>query len=59
MAFIFIEIALAYKQRILLADEPTGCVDSKNTHRILDIFRKVNKTIGRLLLTKEVSTVSE
>ena len=40
---IALAIALANKPKILLADEPTGSVDSKTGNYILDVFRKVNK----------------
>ena len=40
---IAIAIALANKPQLLLADEPTGAVDSYNTHRIMEVFRKVNE----------------
>lgn len=34
--------ALAMKPKILLADEPTGNLDSENTLHILDLFTKIN-----------------
>ncbi|MBN2532585.1 MAG: ABC transporter ATP-binding protein [Spirochaetales bacterium] len=43
---VAIAIALANKPKILLADEPTGCVDTKTTDMILDIFREFNQTMG-------------
>ena len=47
---VAIAIALANKLKILLADEPTGSVDSKTTELILDIFRKLNKKLGIIIL---------
>ena len=43
---VAIAIALANKPKILLADEPTGSVDTKTTNKIMDIFRELNKTLG-------------
>ncbi|MHB1421573.1 MAG: ABC transporter ATP-binding protein [Bacillota bacterium] len=43
---VAIAIALANHPRLLLADEPTGAVDSKTAAQILGIFRELNKTIG-------------
>lgn len=37
-----IAIALANNPSILLADEPTGSVDTKTASQILDVFRKLN-----------------
>lgn len=39
-------IALANKPKILLADEPTGSVDTKTTDMILELFRQFNKRLG-------------
>jgi len=43
---VAIAIALANHPKLLLADEPTGSVDSKMADQILDLFRKLNRTIG-------------
>ncbi|WP_051652399.1 ATP-binding cassette domain-containing protein [Clostridium algidicarnis] len=43
---IAIAIALANNPKILLADEPTGSVDSKTANLILDLFRDINREIG-------------
>lgn len=43
---IAIAIALANNPRLLLADEPTGAVDSRTAIHILDVFRELNKTLG-------------
>ncbi|WP_416147275.1 ABC transporter ATP-binding protein [Salipaludibacillus sp. HK11] len=43
---VAIAIALANSPRLLLADEPTGSVDSKTADMIMDIFRKLNKEMG-------------
>lgn len=43
---VAIAIALANEPRLLLADEPTGSVDSKMTTQILDLFRQLNRNLG-------------
>ena len=43
---VAIAIALANKPRLLLADEPTGSVDTKTSNMILDIFKELNKSEG-------------
>lgn len=43
---IAIAVALANKPVILLADEPTGAVDSKTSNMIQDLFRKLNREMG-------------
>jgi len=43
---VAIAIALANKPKLLLADEPTGSVDSKTAEHILDVFRESNKSFG-------------
>ena len=39
-------IAMANHPKILMADEPTGSVDSKTTDQIMDVFRELNKNMG-------------
>jgi lipoprotein-releasing system ATP-binding protein len=36
--------ALINQPKVLLADEPTGNLDSTNTQRVMDIFKEVNKS---------------
>ncbi len=43
---VAIAIALANDPKLLLADEPTGSVDTKTSNMILDIFKEVNKAFG-------------
>ena len=43
---VAIALALANHPAVLLADEPTGSVDTRTTEVILDMFRTVNKELG-------------
>jgi len=43
---VAIAIALANHPKLLLADEPTGSVDSRMADQILDLFRELNRSIG-------------
>ena len=43
---IAIAIALANQPRLLLADEPTGSVDTATANHIMEIFRKANQEMG-------------
>ena len=43
---VAIALALANHPAVLLADEPTGSVDTRTTNTILDMFRVVNKELG-------------
>jgi len=43
---VAIAIALANNPQLLLADEPTGAVDSATVQMILDIFNRLNKELG-------------
>lgn len=42
---VAIAIALANHPKILLADEPTGSVDSAMANQILDLFRELNRSM--------------
>ncbi|MDI6618372.1 MAG: ATP-binding cassette domain-containing protein [Clostridiales bacterium] len=42
---VAIAIAIANRPKILLADEPTGSVDTKTAGQILDLFRQLNRDI--------------
>lgn len=62
---VAIAIALANNPRLLLADEPTGSVDTKTSAYILDVFRTLNRELGLTIvivthdvaLTKKVGRV--
>ncbi|WP_199614050.1 ABC transporter ATP-binding protein [Paenibacillus alkalitolerans] len=43
---VAIAIALANHPKLLLADEPTGSVDTKMANRILDLFRELTRNFG-------------
>ena len=43
---VAIAIALANNPKLLLADEPTGSVDTKTSKVILDIFKELNRSEG-------------
>jgi len=43
---VAIALSLANYPAVLLADEPTGSVDSRTSDIILDMFRSVNKELG-------------
>ncbi|MDF2960553.1 MAG: transporter ATP-binding protein [Paenibacillus sp.] len=43
---VAIAIALANHPKLLLADEPTGSVDTNMANQILDLFRQLTKSLG-------------
>ena len=43
---VAIAVALANRPRLLLADEPTGEVDSATAQGLLDLFRELNRSYG-------------
>jgi ABC-type lipoprotein export system ATPase subunit len=43
---VAIAIALANEPRLLLADEPTGSLDTNTSNQVLDLFRTLNRTLG-------------
>lgn len=47
---VAIAVALANDPSILLADEPTGAVDSKTADMIFDLFRRLNEKHGLTIL---------
>lgn len=47
---VAIAIALANKPQLLLADEPTGAVDTNTGKQILDTLRRVNRELGTTIV---------
>lgn len=45
-----IAVALANDPHILLADEPTGELDSVTTFKIIDYFKELNKNLGKTII---------
>lgn len=43
---VSIAVALANKPKLVLADEPTGELDSENTFKIIDYFKLLNQELG-------------
>ena len=58
---VAIAIALANDPKILLADEPTGAVDSKTSDMIQDLFRKLNEELGItvIIVTHDISLANK
>ncbi|WP_127579674.1 ABC transporter ATP-binding protein [Paenibacillus koleovorans] len=58
---VAIAISLANRPSLLLADEPTGSVDSQTSDRIMDIFRRLNREIGItiVIVTHDLSLASK
>jgi len=42
--------ALVHRPRVLIADEPTGAVDSENSARIMELLREINRETGMTLI---------
>ncbi len=47
---IAIAVALANDPPLILADEPTGELDTENGQRVLDLFEVLNKDLGKTVL---------
>jgi putative ABC transport system ATP-binding protein len=47
---IAIAVALANDPPLLLADEPTGELDTKTGQEFLDLFQKLNQTLKRTIV---------
>lgn len=58
---IAIAVALANEPDILLADEPTGAVDSKTSNKIQDLFCTLNKELGItiIIVTHDISLANK
>ena len=47
---IAIAIALANNPKILLADEPTGAVDTRTANKLLELMRELNQKLGLTII---------
>lgn len=58
---VSIAVALANRPDILLADEPTGAVDSKTSNMLQDLFRKLNEELGItiIIVTHDLSLANK
>lgn len=58
---VAIAVALANRPQILLADEPTGAVDSKTSNMIQDMFRSLNEEMGItiIIVTHDISLANK
>ena len=58
---VAIAAALANDPKILLADEPTGAVDSKTSDMIQDLFRKLNAELSLtiIIVTHDISLANK
>ncbi len=51
--------ALISNPQIILADEPTGALDSKTSLEVMDIFKEVNKKGMTVLIVTHETDISE
>ena len=51
--------AIAMKPAILLADEPTGNLDTKSTGEIMEIFRDLHKTGSTIILVTHEPDIAQ
>lgn len=51
--------ALVKKPKILLADEPTGSLDSENAKQIIDILREISRETCVLIVTHDKSLINK
>ncbi|WP_248926555.1 ABC transporter ATP-binding protein [Paenibacillus hamazuiensis] len=58
---VAIAISLANRPQLLLADEPTGSVDTRTSDMIMDIFRRLNRELGVtiVIVTHDLSLASK
>lgn len=58
---VAIAVALANEPSILLADEPTGAVDTKTANQIYELFRELNQKMGLtiLIVTHDISLANK
>lgn len=51
--------ALISDPKLILADEPTGALDSQTTNEVMDIFRKVNKQGKTIVIVTHENEIAE
>lgn len=51
--------ALIGKPKVILADEPTGALDSATSHEIMEIFKEVNKSGITIVLVTHENDIAE
>ena len=51
--------ALIANPQIILADEPTGALDSKTTVEVMDLLQEVNRTGMTIIIVTHEPTVSQ
>ena len=52
--------ALIHRPRVILADEPTGNLDSKSSEKIISIFKKLNELgVTIIMVTHEESIAKQ
>jgi putative ABC transport system ATP-binding protein len=51
--------ALVTTPRLLLADEPTGALDTKNSYEIMDILKEINKTGMTVIIVTHEDDISK
>ncbi|MBM7565751.1 ABC transporter ATP-binding protein [Paenibacillus sacheonensis] len=58
---VAIAISLSNRPKLLLADEPTGSVDTRTSDMIMDIFRRLNRELGItiVIVTHDLSLASK
>lgn len=58
---VALAIALSNRPKMLLADEPTGSVDTRTSDMIMDIFRRMNRELGVtiVIVTHDLSLASK
>ena len=51
--------AMASKPKVLLADEPTGALDSKTSYEVMDLIQKINQEGNTILVVTHEEDIAE